>query len=154
MILYGQNESLSDWVSLNVLGVIGLYDKTSKAIGHMKDDKLVAAVTYNNFSTRPDGSFLTVELGIFSTEKTWATKEFLRAVFQYPFIQLGMERVETMCSAEKKDVIAFNKKLGFVPEGYHRQAWPMGGDAISFGMLREDCKWIRKSSKMKEVVNG
>jgi len=37
----------------------------------------------------------------------------------------------------------FNKRLGFQLEGIHRQAWPMGGDALSFGMLKPECKWIK-----------
>lgn len=142
MILYDAHEELSDWVSLNVLGKAGLYDKTSKAIGHVKDGKLIAAVTYNHFRCRPDGKIFTLEMGIYSADKSWATKEFLKAVFSYPFRQLGLEMVKTSCSAENKEVIKFNRKLGFVPEGYHRRAWPLGGDSISFSMLKEECKWI------------
>lgn len=142
MIVYGANAALSDWVSLNVLGSIGLYDGASKAIGHIKDGKLIAAVTYNNFRMRPDKSIFTVEMGVYSNDRGWATRGFLRAVFDYPFNQLGLERVQTMCSADRQDVIAFNKKLGFVQEGFHRKAWPLGGDSVSFSMLREECKWI------------
>ena len=142
MILYDAHKELNDWVSFNVLGVTGLYDKASKAIGHVKDGKLIAAVTYNNFVTRPDGSFLTVEMGVYSTDKRWATKDFLRAIFEYPFVQMKMPKVDTRCSAENKQIIAFNQKLGFVPEGYHRQAWPLGGDAISFSMLKQECRYI------------
>lgn len=143
MILYGAHEELNDWVSYNVLGVTGVYDKASKAIGHVKDGKLISAVTYNNFKIRPDGTFLTVEMGIYSIDKSWATRQYLEAIFSYPFIQLGLERVQTACSAENKGVIKFNQKIGFVPEGYHRKAWPLGGDSISFSMLREECKWIK-----------
>jgi RimJ/RimL family protein N-acetyltransferase len=142
VILYDAHEELSDWVSLNVLGKTGLYDKTSKAIGHVKDRKLIAAVTYNHFRTRPDGTLYTVEMGVYSCDKSWATREFLRAVFEYPFIQLGMVMVKTACFAENQQVIRFNRKLGFKPEGYHREAWPLGGDTISFSMLKNECKWI------------
>lgn len=109
----------------------------------MKDGKIIAAVTYNHFRIRPDGSFLSVEMGIFSLDKAWATRQYLHAVFAYPFIQLSMERVQTACSAENGGVVKFNQKLGFVPEGYHRRAWPLGGDSVSFGMLRDECKWVK-----------
>lgn len=142
MILYDAHAELNDWVSFNVLGVTGIYDKASKAIGHVKDGKLIAAVTYNNFRTRPDGSFLTVEMGIFTIDHRWATREFLHAIFDYPFIQLGMPRVQTACSADRPEIIKFNRKMGFTPEGYHRQAWPLGGDSISFSMLRNECRWL------------
>lgn len=147
MILYGANEDLSDWVSYGVLGIKGVYDKSSKAIGHVKDGKLIAAVTYNHFRARPDGSFLTVEMGIYSVDKKWATRGFLRAIFEYPFIQLGMPRVQTACSAARPEIIKFNEKIGFKPEGYHREAWPLGGDSISFSMLRHECKWLDSVDK-------
>lgn len=143
MILYGANEELTDWVSLGVLGKSGLYDECSKAIGHVKDGKLIAAVTYNNFRTRPDGSFLTVEMGIYTIDKRWATRQYLRAIFEYPFVQLQLERVQTACSAQNEGVIMFNEKMGFTREGYHYKAWPLGGDSVSFGMLRENCKWLK-----------
>lgn len=117
----------------------------------MKDGKIIAAVTYNNFKMRPDKTLFTVEMGVYSCDRRWATKEFLRAVFEYPFVQLGFERVSTACSAERPEVIAFNEKLGFVPEGCHRKAWPLGGDSISFSMLKEECKWI---NNFKEGKNG
>lgn len=146
MILYDCNKILNDWVSLNVLGITGVYDDSSKAIGNVIDGKLVSAVTYNNFRVRPDGSFLSVEMGIYSNDKKWATKDYLRAVFSYPFIQLGMERVETTCSAGRPDVIAFNQKLGFKKECIKRKAWPLGGDAVQFSMLRDECKWLTKTA--------
>lgn len=145
------NEALSDWVSSNVLGATGLYDECSKAIGHFKDGKIIAAVTYNNFKMRPDKSLFSVEMGIYSCDRRWATKDFLYAVFAYPFIQLGFDRVSTACSAERPEIIAFNEKLGFVREGYHRKGWPLGGDSISFSMLKQECKWINNS---KGVING
>lgn len=142
VILYDAHKELSDWVSLGVLGVSGVYDNSSKAIGHVKDGRLIAAVTYNNFRTRPDGSIFTLEMGIYSIDKSWATRQYLRAVFEFPFSQLGLERVSTACSAANEGVMKFNEKLGFVREGYHTGAWPMGGDSISFGMLRNQCRWI------------
>lgn len=142
-IIYDQHEFLTDWVSKGVLGKEKLYDECSKAIGHVIDGQLIAAVTYNNFRVRPDGSFITVEMGIFSIDKRWATRAYLEAIFIYPFIQLGLERVQTNCSAQNEGIIMFNKKIGFKPEGYHRKAWPLGGDAISFGMLKEECIWLR-----------
>lgn len=143
MIVYDAHKELTDWVTLGVLGCTGLYEnEVSKAIGHVKDGKLIAAVTYNNFRTRPDGSFLTLEMGIYTIDKRWATRQYLRAIFEYPFIQLGLERVQTACSAQNEGVIMFNKKIGFTEEGRHRQAWPLGGDSVSFGMLKSECRWL------------
>jgi hypothetical protein len=42
-----------------------------------------------------------------------------------------------------------NKQLGFVPEGILREMYPPN-DAIIWGMLKKECKWITK----KETENG
>lgn len=142
MILYDAHKELADWVSMGMFGIKEYYEDKTKAIGHVKDGKLIAAVVYNNFTVRPDGSFLTVEMSVHSIDKRWATRQYLRAVFEYPFIQLGLERVQTACSAQDEGSIMFNQKLGFVPEGVMRKAWPLGGDTILFSMLKEECKYL------------
>lgn len=141
-ILYGCNKGLCDWVSQGIWGVKEHYEDKSKAIGLLKDDKLIAAVTYNNFLCRPDGSFFSVEMSIFSVDKKWATRQYLKAVFEYPFIQLGLERVHTVCSENEGEIMKFNKKLGFIQEGVMRKAWPLGGNAVLFSMLKDECKWL------------
>lgn len=73
----------------------------------------------------------------------WATRAVLREVFSYPFWQLGVERLETMCSRKEKDVRRFNERLGFVQEGCARRAWPHGGDGIVFSMMPWECKWLK-----------
>lgn len=141
MILYGANKELADWVSIGMFGKTEYYEENTKAIGHVKDGKLIAAVIYNNFTCQLDGSFFDAEMSVYSIDKSWATRQYLKAVFSYPFTQLKLERVHTACSAQDEGAIMFNKKVGFKPEGYHRGAWILGGDMISFGMLKGECKW-------------
>jgi RimJ/RimL family protein N-acetyltransferase len=142
VILYGAHKELSDWVSMGMFGTHEYYEEKSKAIGHVMDGKLIAAVTYNNFTCCPDNSFLTLEMSVHSIDKRWATRQYLRAVFHYPFIQLGLKRVQTACSAHNEGAIMFNKRLGFVQEGIMREAWPLGGDSVLFSMLKGECKWL------------
>lgn len=140
-LLYGADKSISDWVSKEIFGVPGQFEK-SKAIGVLHDGKLIAGVVYNNMITRNDGDPYCIEMSVASIDKRWATRHNLNAFFSYPFIQLRLERVQTHCKADDEGVIMFNKRLGFKPEGYHRQLWASGGDAISWSMLRHECRWI------------
>lgn len=142
MIVYNQHELLCAWVETGIYGFTRGYDGSSKAIGLVLDDKLVAAVTYSNFDAREDGSFFNLEMGIFSVDKRWCNRQYLRAVFGFPFSQLKLDRVQTVCSAEEEGVIMFNQRLGFKKEGVHRKAWHTGCDAVSWSMLREECKWL------------
>ena len=141
MLIYGENQPISEWVSL---GLFGRHDQLdgSKAIGISKGENLIAGVVYNNFMTDQEDKVYCCELSIYSVDKTWCTRHNLKALFAFPFIQLGLKRVQTICSTREGKTIMFNKRLGFKEEGIHREFWPMGGDAISFGMLKSDCKWV------------
>lgn len=142
MILYNAHADLCEWVERGIYGFSRGYDGVSKAIGLVIDNELVAAVTYKGFQAREDGSFYNLEMGIYSVDKRWGNRQYISAVFAYPFIQLGLERVQTVCSATDEGVIMFNKRLGFKQEGLHRKAWHTGCDAISWSMLKGECKWV------------
>jgi RimJ/RimL family protein N-acetyltransferase len=68
------------------------------------------------------------------------TRSYLRAVFRYPFVQLGVRRVSGFVPASNAQAIRFNEHLGFKREGLMREAlWD--DDVIVFGMLRQECKY-------------
>lgn len=136
-VIYGATDDIRKWVSLHIFGCDDGFDEKTESIAAVKDGKIIAAVTYHSF--QPNHS---VEMSIASVDKRWATRHNLRAFFKYPFIDLRVKRVQTLCSAKEDGVILFNQRLGFKPEGYHRCAWHDGGDAISFGMLKDECRWI------------
>lgn len=142
-LIYDAHEELCEWASVIIFGVKDHF-KGSKCIGVLKDGKIICAVVYNNYYLNPDKTPLSLEMSIASVDKRWATRHNIRAFFNYPFIQLGLERVTTLCSANEGDIMNFNKRLGFKQEGVHSKAYAYGVDAISFGMLKSQCKWIIK----------
>jgi RimJ/RimL family protein N-acetyltransferase len=138
MLLYGADKDVCEWVSLGLFGEPTGFDDKARATGVVKSGKLIAGIIYTNY--QPE---LSIEMSIFSLDKSWCSRYNLNAFFKYPFIDLKVKRVSTLCSATERDIIMFNKRLGFKQEGYHRDAWHSGGDTISFGMLKSECKWIR-----------
>ena len=146
-LLYGCDEALCEWASHGLFYSSGGF-KDAKAIGVVDDEELLAAVIYSNFITDYCERPLTIEMSIYSVDKRWAKRHTLEALFRYPFIQLGLERVQTLCSAQDDGVISFNQRLGFQQEGIHRRAWHMGGDAISWSMLKHECRWIHRGEKV------
>lgn len=141
MIVYGADSAIADWVSEGLMGRKGGFSN-SVALGVMHKDKLVAGVVYNNFQKKIDGSPLLIEMTIYSIDKIWCSRHNLNKLFCYPFAQLGLERVQAICSAQNSGVIMFLKRLGFTQEGVHPKGYMDGGDAVSFGMLKNNCKWI------------
>lgn len=144
MIILNDHENLVKWVEIGINGYTNGYDGQSKAIGQVINGKLVRAVTYSNFKSRADGSFYDVEMGVYNVDKKSVNRYYLNVVFSYPFSQLKLDRVTTICSADDEGIMMFNKRLGFKLEGIHRKAWVNGGDSASFGMLSHECKWLRK----------
>lgn len=137
-LLYGADEDVAKWVS----GQLGGVEFTPyKAIGVLSGQKLIAGVVYSDYHEAPDGRPLYIEMTIASVDKSWCSRHNLSALFKYPFKQLRLPRVQALCSAHDEGVQMFLQRLGFVREGYHPLA-RHDGDAISFGMLKNHCKWI------------
>lgn len=140
--LFGIDAGLSQWVSNGVFGIPDAFDATTKAIGLLKNDNLIAATIYHNYHDDIYGNPHSIEMGIYTIDKTWATKAYLRSIFSYPFIQLRLKRVQIITSTKNEGVNSLVSRLGYTKEGEHRKAYPDCSDAYSWGMLREDCRWI------------
>lgn len=132
---------ITDWVSQGIFGKAGCFEK-STSMGVVRDGKLICGVVYSNYQETYTGEPLSIEMSVYSIDKKWSNRYTLYRFFAYPFIQLRLERVQTTCSAQDEGVIMFNRRLGFINEGMHRMAWPMGGDALSWSMLKSECRWI------------
>jgi RimJ/RimL family protein N-acetyltransferase len=141
VIIYDAHEELCNWALNGIFG-FGEWDGESKAIGLVLDGKIISATTYDNFSCREDGSFYSLDMGIFTVDKRWASKRYLKEIFAYPFIQLRVERVQLITSVHNEGVNSLVQRLGFTKEGLHRKAWHTGHDAFSWSMLNGECKWL------------
>lgn len=142
MIIYGADEAVCEWVSLN-LGSKNMFGK-ARGLAVVKDNKVIAGVVYNNYTTDINNNPLNIEMSIFSIDKSWATRQNLKELFAYPFIQLGLKRVTATSSVNAEGVNIFLQKLGFTREGLHRNAYVDGSDAYSWGLLKQECRWINE----------
>ena len=75
--------------------------------------------------------------------KNWASREFIREVFKYPFVTLGYERLSTVISASNTETLAFDLHIGFEEEARFRGAAHDGSDQIWLVMWRDKCRWLR-----------
>lgn len=134
-LIYGQDDLLCQWAGLKLAADKDFFT-FSKAIGVMQGKKIIAAVIYHNCTD------FCIEMSVVSVDKRWATRHNLRAFFAYPFTQLGLRRVQALCSDKDEGVQMFLKRLGFTHEGTHPCGYHDGGTALSFGMLKQNCRWI------------
>lgn len=134
MLIYGQDERLLPWAAERI-GIERFRDD-ARAIGIGTETEIRGVAVYDtitacdcNMHVASDGS------------ARWLTPEFLVHAFSYPFIQLGLRRVTGIVKASNARALEFDRRLGFVQEGYCRHAFP-DDDAFILGMLREHCPFI------------
>jgi len=85
------------------------------------------------------------EMVIASTGPRWATKDFMYAAFAYPFIQAGKARVTFIVEDNNLKCLKLCHKLGARVEGKVRK-WFGENDGIVFGLLKEECKYIKETA--------
>lgn len=76
----------------------------------------------------------------------WVTRSVLRTLFGHVFGALGLVRATTLLIVGINDesLAKVTEHLGFKMEGIVRKGIKVKGqfmDVITFGMLREECKW-------------
>ena len=136
MLIYGHDRELSLWAGerLGLNGRVRGYDPV--AIGVARGGEIVAAALFANHQGP------TIEVTFVTSTPRWASREMVRGILQYPFVQLGCKRVTAVTEACNKPARAFLERLGFRQEGVHPEAFP-SGDGISYGLLRKDAdKWL------------
>ncbi len=142
MLIFDQ-EILREWASHAFFNKGGVFDENCKAIGFENNGSIVAAAIYSDFKCDGNGIPFQCELSGISIDKSWSKRYVISQIFAYPFIQLGLKRVQVLSSVNALGVNSFLEKLGFKKEGTLREAYVLGGDAFIWGMLSTECKWIK-----------
>ena len=109
--------------------------ETTQCIGQLKDGNLVAVAGYTNFMPKA------CEIHIGSVGEHWASKDFIWAVFDYPFNKLGVSVILGQICAANIDALTLNRHLGFkgvadIPDAH------MSGDLVIMAMRKEECRFL------------
>lgn len=139
MLLYGADDDVCEWAGVQLFGDKTIFHPPAIGIGVISGEKLIAGIVYNNYRPGIVGS---IEMSIASIDKKWCSRHNLKQLFSYPFAQLKLGRVETHCRAQDEGVMMFLERLGFAKEGVHRMAYHDGSNAISYAMLKSECRWL------------
>lgn len=126
------DDSVSQWVGER------LETKFShcRAIGYEREGKLIAGVVYDEFNGA------NVNMHVAAEGTNWLARNYLRAVFGYPFNQLKVKRVTGLVASTNQRALDFDLHLGFTVEAVLKDAHP-DGDLIVLVMRPESCRWIR-----------
>ena len=108
----------------------------AKGIGLERDGEMIAGVIFEGYTGHNIWMHVAAEPG-----SHWLTRDFLRAVFTYPFVQLGVDRVSGHVDASNAEARRFDEHLGFQPEATLKGAARDGGDVILYVMWKKDCRY-------------
>jgi hypothetical protein len=104
-------------------------------LGQVIDGELRAVAVFCEF----EGNLCNFHLC--STGSHWMSKEFLWAMFNYPFENLGLKVILAVISGNNEKSLKLCQKLGFKELAKIPDATDNGGLAI-FTMRPADCRWL------------
>ena len=107
------------------------------AIGLEKDGEVVAGAVYEGYTGHNIFVHLAGKPG-----RRWMTREFLRAGFAYPFIQLGCDRLTGTVDASNLDALNLDLHFGFTVECKLAGAARDGSDILVLVMWRDQCRFL------------
>lgn len=137
-IIVGHDEALLAWAQ-DRYPLPGGYKKGSTTIGFADDKQILAVAIYSNFRQH------SIEISFVTSTPRWATKGNIRAVFEYPFRQLGVKRMTAITSRKNKPCRKLLEGVGFRLEGVHPFAHDGVQAAFSYGIYRDDveARWLK-----------
>jgi hypothetical protein len=137
-ILANQDVIVAKWVSQQ-MPIFEFGSTPYTALGLVNEAGIMlAGVVYQNY-TKTDIHMHVAAL----PGKRWLCRAFLGEGFRYPFEQLGCRRVTGLVPARNEAAQRFDAHLGFKQEGRVRGILPDGDDLIIYGMLREECRFLK-----------
>lgn len=85
-------------------------------------------------------------------QANWLSGNMIWIVFDYPFNQLKVNKVAGTINSNNKELLDFNRRLGFIEEGRIKHAYP-DGDLLVLTMERSMCRWLKIKPKVyKDAV--
>ncbi|WP_161820446.1 GNAT family N-acetyltransferase [Bordetella bronchiseptica] len=127
-------EVIGPWVYQRVGGYY--VPGSAAAIGRIQDGRITGGILYEDFNGA------NVVCHIASEGRLWLNKQFLWMIFDYPFRQLGAQRMTAPIVSANTAAIRFVEKLGFEREAILHGAHP-DGDIFIYRMMATACRWLR-----------
>lgn len=108
-------------------------------LGFTENGKLIAAVVFHRFIG------FDVNLSIAATSPRWATPQSLAAIFRVAYEYLGVKRMTCIVGKRNRRARKLVEGTGFKLEGVMRSGYDGKQNAIIYGMMKDECKWLERS---------
>ncbi len=141
MIVVDQDGSIARWVCQRTGGVHSPVD--SVAIGNVRNGRLAGAVLFDHYNK--------VSIAIHCAgDGHWMTRDFLGAVFDYPFNFLKVHKLVGLVDSSNTKARRLDEHLGFTLEATVKGCAP-GGDLLIYTMNRQQCRFLTEKYHGEQV---
>lgn len=141
-LIVNRDEWVGPWVASRIKGFT--FSSQYSAIGLAgPTGDLIAGCIYDEYREHHD---INMHLAAMPGSR-WMNREFLREGFRYPFLYLDCKRVTGLVRADNEAAQRLDEHLGFTLEGVLRRKCIDGADLLVYGMLREECRWLKVGAK-------
>jgi len=110
----------------------------SEAVGVFDGETVAAVIVYNAHY----GHYLSMHVAT-NGSRRWLTRDILAGIFGYAFQFKGATRINAVVSVKNVAIQILCLKLGFRVEATIRCGADDGTDGILFGMLADECPWLK-----------
>jgi RimJ/RimL family protein N-acetyltransferase len=131
------------WVAKKTFGIFN--PDAAEAIGLRRHGEMVAGVVYESWN----GASMVVHIAV----QGLMTPSYLAAIYHYPFVHVGVNKLIAPISEGNKESIRFVTKMGFKQESRIPDAHPDGA-LLLYTMARADCKYIKENYSGKLFTTG
>lgn len=143
MKIVSSKQTVAPWVAKKLFGRFN----PDEAIGLEKNGELVAGVIYENWNRRSIVCHIVIDGRM--------TPSYLAAIFHYPFMYLGVDKIIAPVAESNEESIKFVENLGFEREATLSDAHPDGA-ILLYTIKRTACRFIgeRYASRLVVAAQG
>lgn len=124
---------VTEWVSRNCESNAAA---ATAAIGWMRDDEITCGVYFEDFT----GASITVTLAV--APGAVVPRTFLWAIFDYPFNQLGCDKIIAYVAGNNFRSRNLISKAGYVEEASIANYYPAGEPMVIYSMTKAMCNFL------------
>jgi len=144
-MLIGDVDLVGNWV-VNRTGS-AMPRSGATAIGLMQDGKIAAGVLYEDFTQASIHATIAVDHG------TVLSRDFVFAIFDYPFNQLVVEKILVYVNTANKESMRLAEHFGFVEEARVKGVF-LDGDQVIYSITKDQCHLLKRFNHEQTQENS
>jgi RimJ/RimL family protein N-acetyltransferase len=136
-VLFDADDLVSHFVAARVQSGAP-FPPDTRAMGLVKDGEVVGGAVFHSYRGHD------IEVAFALDDKRALTRRALYHFFAFPFMTAGCVRATARTSAANQKARNLLRSLGCRLEGEHPLGHSPTEDAVTYGMLKSDCRWLKE----------